>query len=180
MHRLHDVRSTLSAAGVLICFNGPFSHSIIEDLGKAVRKYLEDEEAQRSAVMDVFSVYVEAAQNVANYANRPGLGEEERQRLNNGIIVIGRQGDRYVVQSGNPVRPADAEALRRRLDHLATQDKAGLKALYKEQARRRVEPGDGGAGLGLLEMARTARIPLEYALVPEADGLIFFSLKVSL
>jgi hypothetical protein len=179
MH-LHDVRSSLSAAGILICFNGPFSHSIIEELGKAVRRYLENDEVQRSAVMDVFSVYVEATQNVANYANRPGLAEDERQRRNTGIIVIGRQEDRYVVQSGNPVRPEDAEALRRRLDHLATLDKAGLKALYKEQVRSQVGSDATGAGLGLIDMARKARVPLEYALVPEPDGLLFFSLKVTL
>lgn len=180
MQNLHDVRSTLSAAGILICFNGPFNHSVIEELGKALRKYLENEEVQRSAVMDVFSVYVEATQNLANYANRPNLADDERQRRNTGIIVIGRQGDRYVVQSGNPVRPEDAEALRRKLDRLATLDKAGLKALYKEQARSPVETGGAGAGLGLIDMARKARLPLEYGLVPEADGRVFFSLKVTL
>ena len=104
MPNLHDLRGTLSSQGALICFNGPFIHSIIEELGKAVRKYLETEEVQKSALMDVFSVYIEATQNVANYANRGEWREDERLKLNAGIIVIGRDGDRYVVQSGNPVR----------------------------------------------------------------------------
>ena len=179
MQTLHEVRSALSADGILICFNGPFSHGIIEELGKAVRRYLETEEVRKTALMDVFAVYIEATQNVANYANRPGRPEEERQRLNAGLIVIGRQGEHYVVQSGNPLLAADAEALSRRLDRISALDKPGLKALYKEQMRQPVEPG-GGAGLGLIDMARKANAPLEYALVPDDAGLLFFSLKVIL
>jgi len=178
MQNLHDLRRTLSSQGVLMCFNGPFTHSIIEELGKAVRKYLETEEVRKSALMDVFSVYIEATQNVSNYANRAEWPEEERLRLNAGIIVIGRSGDRHVVQSGNPVRPEDGEALRERLDRLIALDKPGLKALYKEQMRSKPSADGRGAGLGLIEMARTASEPLSYALVPEPGGLTFFSLKV--
>ncbi len=178
MENLHDLRHTLSSQGALICFNGPFTHSIIEELGKAVRKYLENEEVQKSALMDVFSVYIEATQNVSNYANRDEWRETERTRLNAGIVVIGREGDRYVVQSGNPVRPEDAAVLRERLDRLIALDKAGLKALYKEQARSKLGPGSSSAGLGLIDMARKASEPLEYALVPDQAGLSFFSLKV--
>ncbi|MDR3671833.1 MAG: SiaB family protein kinase [Holophaga sp.] len=178
MQNLHELRHTLTSQGALICFNGPFSHSIIEELGKAVRKYLEAEEMQKSDLMDVFSVYIEATQNVSNYANREERQEQERTRLNAGIIVIGREGDRYAVLSGNLVHPEDGEALRQRLDRLAALDKAGLKALYKEQMRNKLGPGSSGAGLGLIDMARKAKAPLEYALVPEQEGLTFFSLKV--
>jgi hypothetical protein len=143
-----------------------------------VRRYLETEEVRRTSLMDVFSVYVEATQNVANYVNREGRREEERQLLNSGIIVIGRQGDRYLVQCGNPVQPDDAGPLRSRLDRLIAMDKAGLKTLYKEQMRQPLEPGSTGAGLGLIDMARKASEPLSYSFVPAEGGLPFFSLKV--
>lgn len=178
MNHLHDLRTTLSAQGALICFNGPFTHNIIEELGKAVRTYLEIERAQRSSLMDVFSVYIEATQNVSNYANREGRPEAERLRLNAGIVVIGRQEDRYVVQSGNPVLPEDVPGLRQRLDRLIALDKSGLKAAYKDQLRAQVAPDRTGAGLGLIDMARKACRPLDYSLVPDAEGLTFFSLKV--
>ena len=178
MTNLYDIRRTLTDGGILICFNGPFSHSIIEELGKAVKKHLESEEIQKSAMMDVFSVYIEATQNVRNYANRADLTEGERTRLNTGIIVIARQGEHYVVHSGNCVRRDHGEALLQRLDALAGVDKAGLKGLYKEKLRQTIPPGSLGAGLGLIEMARKATEALHYALVPEEDGFAFFSLQV--
>ena len=178
MNPLYDIRQTLSASGILICFNGPFSHSIIEELGKAVNKYLESDDVKKSAMMDVFSVFIEATQNVRNYASRADLTEEERGRLNMGIIVIARQGGRYIVHSGNCVRQAHGEALVRRLDELGKLDKAGLKALYKEALRQERQPDQQGAGLGLIDMSRKASEPLDYMLVPEEDGYAFFSLQV--
>jgi hypothetical protein len=178
MTNLYDIRRTLTEGGILICFNGPFSHSIIEELGKAVKKHLESAEVQKSAMMDVFSVFIEATQNVRNYATRPDLTEAERPGLNTGIIVIAKDGPRYVVHSGNCVRHQHGEQLIRRLDALAALDKAGLKACYKEQLRRDLPAGSQGAGLGLIDMARKASEALHYSLVPESEGYAFFSLRV--
>jgi hypothetical protein len=178
MTHLYDIRRTLTDGGILICFNGPFSHSIIEELGKAVNKYLESAEVKKSAMMDVFSVFIEATQNVRNYAHSPDVTEAERPRLNTGIIVIARRENHYVVNSGNCVRQEHGEELLRRLDALAGQDKAGLKALYKERLHQEVPQGSQGAGLGLIDMARKATEPLSYTLVPEGDGYAFFSLQV--
>lgn len=180
MTNLNDIRQTLTDGGILICFNGPFSHSIIEELGKAVKKHLENEDVQKSAMMDVFSVYIEATQNVRNYGNRPDLSEAERPKLNTGIIVIAKQEDRYVVHSGNCVRHDHGSELVRRLDLLSGLDKPALKAMYKEVLRQELPLGKRGAGLGLIEMARKAREPLQYSLIPEGEGYAFFSLQVVL
>lgn len=180
MTNLYDIRKTLTEGGILICFNGPFSHSIIEELGKAVKHYLESEDVQKSALMDVFSVYIEATQNVRNYALRPEFSEEEQARLSQGIIVIARQGDRYLVRSGNCVRSDHGAQLVQDLDRIMALDKAALKALYKERLREPVPPGSRGASLGLVDMARKSRAPMEYALVPEENGYAFFSLQVTL
>ena len=51
---LVHLQDELRRQGVLMCFSGPFSHSIIEELGKAVRHYLESAQVARSALMDVF------------------------------------------------------------------------------------------------------------------------------
>jgi hypothetical protein len=178
MTDLYDIRKNLTSAGILICFNGPFSHSIIEELGKAVKKYLESAEIQKSAMMDVFSVYIEATQNVRNYANRADLDKAERDRLNTGIIVIAKRDEHYVVHSGNCVRSDHGQELVRVLDGLAAKDKTELKAMYKERLHQAVPAGSTGAGLGLIDMARKAKEPLHYSLVPEGDGYGFFSLQV--
>jgi hypothetical protein len=166
------LKQELSRDGVLISFSGPFSHSIIEELGQAMRQYMESESVARAAMMDVFSVYIEQTQNVRNYTRRH---EGEGAIFASGIVVIARQGERYAVCSGNLVQDAEVAALAGRIDRLRGLDRAGLKALYKEQMRR---PAEGaGAGVGLIDMARRASEPLHYTLQPMGNGRTFFSLR---
>ncbi len=176
---LFNLQELLSRQRLLICFSGPFSHSVIEELGKAVRNHLESERIEKSSIMDVFSVYVEQAQNVRNYtASREAAGRPIP--ANNGIVVIGKDGDHYVVSSGNLVEADDVPALSALLDRLRGLDKAGLKAAYKEQSRKPREAGGTGAGLGLIDMARKAARPLDYSVRPIDQRYSFFSLEVHL
>jgi len=180
MDDLKPLRQFLATEGILMCFNGPFRHSIIEELGKAVRRHLETEDVTKSATTDVFSVFIEAAQNVSNYLNRSHWDEADRALLQCGVLVIGRQGDHYTVRCGNHIRPGDTAALLARLDHLSGLAAPELKALYKEQMRAELPPGTPGAGLGLIRMARTASRPLAYGVAPGEAGMDFFSLTVTL
>jgi hypothetical protein len=164
------LRDLFLRENVLLCFNGPFSHSIIEELGKALKAHLEVDKLAKSAVMDVFSVFIEQTQNVRNYTKGSALPETARM----GIVAIGKEGERYVVGSGNLVKEADIRELTARIDRLNGLDKPALKSLYKEQLRS--APEGPGAGLGLISMARVATAPLRYAVEPVGDDLVFFSL----
>lgn len=174
---LFALKEQLREAGILISFTGSFSHSIIEELGTAVKKYLESAESQKTAMMDVFSVYIEAAQNVRNYSERNGDGPAGSDAS---IVVIARSNSHYRIYAGNVVEAGDTAALASRLDELAGLDKAGLKNAYKEQLRKERPPGGQGAGLGLIEMARRASKPLEYSFTPLHDGRAYFSLSVEI
>lgn len=174
---LFALKEQLREAGILISFSGSFSHSIIEELGTAVKKYLESAEIRKTAMMDVFSVYIEAAQNVRNYSERRRLAGHTDTDAS--IVVIARRDAHYRIYAGNVVNETDQAALAARLDLLAGLDKAALKVAYKEQLRK--ERGEGeGAGLGLIEMARRAAQPLEYSFTPLADGRAYFSLCIEI
>ncbi|AUL48546.1 hypothetical protein BBB39_18320 [Bordetella trematum] len=160
---------------VLLCFNGPISRSLIEELGNALKNYLSVEHARPAEAMDVFSVYIEMVQNIRQYAASCGNGDARA------TVVIGRNEEgRYVVSAGNLVRQPDGRTLVGRIGELATLDKAALKAAYKTQLHKPREPGvPSGAGLGLIDIARRAGAPLQASLSDSAQpGWDFFSLSV--
>ncbi len=177
---LFEIKEQLRDAGILISFSGSFSHSIIEELGTAVKKYLESSESKRPAMMDVFSVYIEAAQNVRNYSERQLAAGADKADLDANIVVIARQDEHYQIYAGNAVQNADIPPLTANLERLAGMDKAQLKALYKEQLRKERGPDDSGAGLGLIEMARRASEPMRYSFTPVDGGSSYFSLCVTI
>ena len=172
---LFGLREHFNRSRILLCFNGPISRSLIEEIGNALKNYLQADSALPSAAMDVFSAYVEMTQNIRHYALSRGYDELD----SSATIVVARDGEgRYVVQAGNLVEVRDGEALLQRLDELAKMDKAQLKAAYKTQLRQpRDEKATSGAGLGLIDVARKSAQPLAASLVSCSETRSFFTLR---
>jgi len=164
-------------ANIQICFNGPLSHSIIEELGLAVRRYLENEPSGSEKMMDVFSVYIEQTQNVRNYVKTKASEPQYQSQYNAITLMIGREDQHYVVMAGNVVHLSDVDHLITKIEQLRLLDASGLKALYKEQRRKPLESNARGAGLGLIDMARKTSQPLSYEIQPIDENIAFFTLK---
>ncbi|OWT75614.1 MULTISPECIES: biofilm regulation protein kinase SiaB [unclassified Achromobacter] len=173
---LYALRERFNQDRTLLCFNGPISRSLIEEIGNALKNYLEIDQARPAEAMDVFSAYIEMTQNIRNYALEQGYGEADAAAT----VVIARDPEgRYTVSVGNRVELADGERLVRRVGELATMDKAQLKAAYKTQLRQPRDPSaTTGAGLGLIDLARRASAGIEATMSPHGDGRGFFSLSV--
>lgn len=173
---LYDLRETFDAQQIMVCFNGPINAALIEEIGRALRDYLNLQQEKPTAVSDIFSVYIEMTQNIRRYADaHSGLAGAA-----NAVIVVSRDAGRYVVSAGNVVAPADGEALSRRVAELAAMDAAGLKATFKAQLRQPRENVGNSAGLGLIDIARKAAQPLDSALRAIDAERSFFSLRVVL
>lgn len=174
---LLDLQRLLQNYGVLISFSGRFTQIIIEELGDAVKKYLETEATSQNDTYNVFSVFIEQTQNIRNYSFiKEGslLGD---RIANSGIVAIGKSEDGYFVSSGNLIECSDVPSLTSKLELILPLDKIGLKKLYKEQMKKELPPEATSAGLGLIDMARRASKPLTYSVVKLDDKLSFFTLK---
>ncbi len=173
---LFSLQQTYDRQRIMLCFNGPLTKSLIEEIGNALRNYMQRENATPSSAMDVFGAYIELTQNIRHYAAAKGWNDAEVSAT----VVISRDAlGRYVVSAGNIVDPADGQALAARVAALAAMDKAQLKAEYKEQLRRPRDAGaTTGAGLGLIDMARKAAEPLACSVQAIDDGRAFFSIRV--
>lgn len=170
---LFRLREEFTRSGIMMCFNGPFSHSIIEEIGTAMRNHLAAENIAKASILDVFAVYIELAQNVKNYISLRQLPQAE---AGSAIITIARADDSYAVTSGNVILTEDALPLTQRIDGINALAPDELKRRYREQMRRTVEPSALGAGLGLLEIAKRSSSPLEYSLQEIGTAHRFFSL----
>jgi hypothetical protein len=172
---LFSLQQTYNQQRIMLCFNGPLTRSLIEEIGNALRNYLQREHATASSAMDVFGAYIEMTQNIRHYAAAKGWDESEVSAT----VVIARDGEgRYVISAGNAIEAKDGTLLAARIDTLATMDKTQLKAAYKEQLRKPRDEGSSGAGLGLIDLARRASEPLSCTLQMLEDGRAFFSIRV--
>ena len=178
LDNLIDLQRVLQNYGLMITFSGRFTQEVIEELGDAVKKYLETDATSLTDTFNVFSVFIEQTQNIKNYSVKKmslPLGE---RIANSGVVVIGKSKTGYFVSAGNLIAVEDIKALVGQLEKIKQQDKAGLKKMYKEQLKRQLPPGEVSAGLGLIDMARKACQPLSYSITQIDEQVQFFSLQV--
>lgn len=173
---LYDLREIFDRQKIMVCFNGPINAALIEEIGRALRDYLNHQQEAPSAVADIFSVYIEMTQNIRRYADL----HPELPGAASAAIVVSREDEHYVISAGNVVSHTDGITLKERVDALADLDRPALKALFKAQLRQPREDLNGSAGLGLIDMARKATRPVSAA-VREIDAeRSFLSLRVVL
>ena len=174
---LFRLRETYNSQQITLCFNGPFSQGLIEEIGSALRRYMEAETVPSSAARDVFAVYIELTQNIRHYAQLHKYNDTDASAT----VVIGRDDEgRHVISAGNVIENLDASSLMEKINELALLDKIQLKAAYKQQMRQPVEEGSkSGAGLGLIDIARKASAPVTCSIYPlQSQTQSFFSLCV--
>jgi hypothetical protein len=175
---LFTLRERFNRSQILLCFNGPISRSLIEEIGNALKNYLQADNAHPSSAMDVFGTYIEMTQNIRHYASQRGYNEQESSAT---VVVARDDAGHYLVQAGNLIEHEDADKLLQMINELAPLDKTELKARYKEQLRKpRDQNAISGAGLGLIDIARKSSAPLQADLADAGDGRKFFSLRAAI
>ncbi|CUB06351.1 biofilm regulation protein kinase SiaB [Marinomonas fungiae] len=173
---LYELRQRFDNERILLCFNGPISRSLIEEIGNALRNYMKTEQASPVATLDVFAVYIELTQNIRHYAQTSQLAGADTA-----TVVVSYRDGHYNVSAGNLVRIEDGEAVLKQITALAQLDKTELKKAYKEQLRKpRDEQATTGAGLGLIDIARKASAPVMSSLKTLENGTGYFSLSVQI
>ncbi|MEW5772248.1 MAG: SiaB family protein kinase [Thermodesulfobacteriota bacterium] len=174
---LYGLYRGLKQDGIIFCFSGPTSQSVVEGIGEALRHKMELEDTSMTVSHRVFAIFVEQMQNVVNYSAEKAQGAaDEEGDLRNGMVVVGKKGERFYVISGNYIAREDAARIAAILDRLRGMGREELKAFYKEQRRREPEAGSKGAGLGLIETARKAS-EISYELADVDDEHSFLSIN---
>ena len=170
--------SQLREDGIIFCFSGPTSQSVVEGVGEALMQRMEREETSKSTARKVFSVFVEQVQNVIHYsAEKPSGDAEENGELRYGIVLVGQENGKFYVISGNYIDKGIEARLTESLRTLQGMDTEELKEYFKEQRKKQPDIWSTGGGLGLIETARKASEPLEFDIRPVDERYSFFTIK---
>ncbi|AFJ01505.1 hypothetical protein Q7C_327 [Methylophaga frappieri] len=174
---LLTLRQELNEKNILLCFNGPISSGLIQELGDALKNHLHTEATEPTLAMDVFGVYIELTQNIRHYAQEQGYSE----LLSSATVVVAHNGTGYQVMAGNIIEPEDGQTMVRQIESLSTLDKVELKAAFKKQLRMpRDKTTRSGAGLGLIDISRKSSAPLSCSLNDAGQGKAFLSILATI
>lgn len=176
LESLYSFKNSLDSKGIIFTFSGPMSHDIVEGIGGALRNKMAEDEVSRTVSTKVFSIFVEQVQNVIHYSNEKSSTKSD---MGFGIVVVGKEGEKFFVMGGNRIANSKVDQLRTNLEQLQKMDKDELKQFYKEKRKMGGGEDSKGAGIGFIEMARKSSIPIEFSFEKVDEDTSFFSTKIT-
>lgn len=161
--------------GFSLVYLGEFSHEITKMFTSMAESDMEKHSEERSVQRKVYHVMVETLQNMNKHSD-----EIKDRNIGNGLFIIGKKEDTYYIITSNKVANKHKNNLEQSLITVnnATQDE--LKEMYKKQIKEGRLSEKGGAGLGLIDIARKTGETLNYQFLQLDDNDYFFILKVEI
>lgn len=186
MKYIYELHKTMVIRNLILVYEGEFTQEITKSVLAMAERNMDALGEDSSIKRKVFNVMVETLQNIVKYASEVDEDSDDKKtsELNhNAIFMIGKQEDKYIITSGNPVSSEKVENLKERLEKINSLDKKGLKQLYMEVIKGTQKDGlsaKGGAGLGFIDMARKSGQKLQFDFEPINDSISFFTLKTTI
>ncbi len=170
--RLQETTGTGDGLGLLVSYSGTLGAEVTDALLVLSERAAEAAGSNRKQTRRVGHVLIEALQNVARHGWVDSNGDTPFFMAME-LTPLGFQ-----IQTGNVVDFDSASELRERLAAVNGMNRDELRKAYVETLCEGELTERGGAGLGLISMAKRAEGPLNYQFADFEGELFLFTLSV--
>ena len=151
-------------------YKGIFTQAVTDSLIAFAQSIFDEAEINRKAKKRVFYILVECIQNITRHQELP----DDEPPESDGIFFIQSSGAKYNISQGNLIINEHIDSLKEKLENINKLDKEELKTYYKAALRNSRISSKGGAGLGLIEIARKSGNKIRFNFDPVDDKYSFF------
>lgn len=178
MKLVYNFHQEMISSKFTLVYEGEITHQITKAFTSLAENKMDSYSEDANMKKKVFHVMVECLQNLSKHAEE--YTSSDGAFSGNGIFIVGRLGNDnqdYQILTGNAVETDKVSDLKALLEKINQLDKDGLKELFKKQMREGSLSEKGGAGLGLIDIARKTGEKLEYNFIDLDDNISFFLLR---
>ena len=171
----YQLYKTMKTNQISLVYEGEVTQEITKTFTALTEKNLAKSAESNTVQRKVFNVMVECLQNISKHADTISEeGDDSKERR--GIVIISKTDDGYNIITGNVVKTAKVSDLQASLELINSLDKEGLSNLYKQQIVEGRISEKGGAGLGLIDIAKKSGEKLGYQFKEINSSVSFFIL----
>lgn len=157
-------------------YRGIFTANITDNILALAESNLVHKEDPRELRRKVYNVMVEGLQNITKHQ----ADIEVDVKNNYGVFVLKKENFKYFITTGNLIENNLIEKLTKQIDQVNSMDIAELKAYHREVLLHGKISNKGGAGLGLIDMARKSGNKLLYAFEKVDEKFSYFYLHTEI
>lgn len=169
----YQLYKTMKTNEISLVYEGEVTQDITKTFTALTERNLTKSAESNAVQKKVFNVMVECLQNISKHADSYEGDDSEERR---GIIMVSKGDDSYNIITGNVIKNEKVPELKSSLELINSLDKEGLSTLFKQQIRGTTLSEKGGAGLGLIDIAKKSGSKLIYQFKEISDDVSFFIL----
>ncbi len=158
-------------------YRGPFSDKVVENLMLLAESNLREDPTALSTKKKLYFLMVESLQNITRHQHEE---ESEVASEKSGLFIIRKVWKRYFLTTGNLIHEGEIEGLKDHIDKINSLSTQELKSQYRKVLDEGKISPKGGAGLGLIGMARKSGNKLDYSFKQVDDQHWYFYLNMAL
>ena len=175
---VYDLHCLLKQSDFSYVYNGDFSQALTDRILSFAEAAVDSHSESTKVKKKLYFVMVESLQNVARHSE---VTTTQKSQNASSFFIIQSLNQDYYLTSANSIEKKDIESLRDKLEHVNSLDKDALKIYSNEILTQGAFSEKGGAGLGLVEMARKSgnKLAFDFSDINDARSYFYFQLKIS-
>ena len=164
------IRDKMMKERLLFVYRGIVTNENCVPLLMLLEKEMENSEFGFVGRKRLFMFVLESLQNVSKHSI-------ESQHAHMSLVVYSKTDDGYTVTTGNVLPSSSLIDLKGKLDEINNLDTKDIRNVYRQMLSTAELSNKGGAGLGLVEMAKKSGNKLDYDFVTIDDEYSYFILS---
>lgn len=156
-------------------YRGEVTARLVMNILELAKTNLAKADDTRKMRSRIYYIMGEGLQNIT--AHQAVCGDSAD---NSAIVVIYKKRHKYIIATGNLMNRDSETALREKLETINRLDADGLKELSRETRTLVGFTPEGGASLGLIEMAKRSGNKLDYLIKPVDEAHSYFYLTTEI
>jgi len=150
---------------IILEFTGHLTFSTIGRLLTVLKHKMVEKSINIGTYKRILGVMIEALENIYKYSDQ----YHDNQVIEMNYLPtfkLERIKQSYIIRTTSPIKNTDIERLKEKIDIVNSKSPEELKALYRQTITNGHFTVKGGAGLGLIEMAKITNNTLGYNFEP--------------
>jgi len=178
---LYNIYLSMEREDIILSFKGDITKELLSSVYQIVEARIETDNEDPKKKKKFFHVLVECLQNMYNHMESVQDISGTDEHTGSAIFVIGRTASGgYRINTGNFILNENAGILKDRIDKINAMNPQELKAYYLERLGATEFSEKGGAGLGIIDIARKSGNKIEYDFQQPSPKYAFFTLSATI
>ncbi|MBA4321711.1 MAG: hypothetical protein C0408_02725 [Odoribacter sp.] len=170
MDLIRLIRDKTMKERLMFVYRGVVTNENSASLLMLLEKEMENSEFGFVGRKRLFMFVLESLQNVSRHS-------DNNQYLEMSLVVYSKTASGYTVTTGNVIETDKINDLRAKLDEINKLDSGEIRNVYRNMLSNAEFSSKGGAGLGLIEMAKKTGNKLDYDFITLDNSFSYFILS---